>query len=284
MKARDVRLPLAWCFLVVLAATAAEPEVLDNEAVVRRLEAGERPESVIDAIRRSRCDFDLSPDAIEELIRAGVPQAVISAMRERRAQASPSPGPSAVAIARTRIELRLERIDRGGAPPTISLPRTLPGRAAPALGLPLGAEDYRLEDVAVFLACTSSDHVPDGWKATSPMGRDFPRTPRHEMLAFRSAGASSSSTSAGNLVLSDLSPLEALVASGVEHDWLVGIALQVSGRWRLLASASLLDQRVDDPPGTWTATLRIPPENPLAIEIRIRASAIRASTPPPPPS
>lgn len=58
---------------------------MDNADVVRLVEAGVSPGTVVAAIKASACLFDLSPEALISLTRSKVPDAVIAAMLQTKA-------------------------------------------------------------------------------------------------------------------------------------------------------------------------------------------------------
>ena len=83
--------------LVVLAQSGVATKIiqpsqtsaaLSDQSVVELLQARLTPEELIAKIKASKCEFDLSPAAIESLKSAGVPAEVIEAMTQAMASAS----------------------------------------------------------------------------------------------------------------------------------------------------------------------------------------------------
>src|SRR2546428_14022813 len=92
-----LRIALVLLILAPRAPSAGdEEEGLTNEDVVRMVANGTTEEEILHAIGSSRARFDLEPDILLELRRAGVPERVLRAMRERQAASGagsvPSPG------------------------------------------------------------------------------------------------------------------------------------------------------------------------------------------------
>lgn len=56
---------------------AAVPQVLTNRDVLKMVEAKLAPEFIVEKIRTSPCDFDTSPEALQKLKDAGVPDSVL---------------------------------------------------------------------------------------------------------------------------------------------------------------------------------------------------------------
>jgi hypothetical protein len=71
--------------LLALAPATAQAETLTDASVVGLVRAGLSPEAIVAKIRISGADYDLSSDQLVALKRAGVPDAVISAMLETAA-------------------------------------------------------------------------------------------------------------------------------------------------------------------------------------------------------
>src|SRR6058998_1172832 len=151
-----LRIALVLLILAPRAPSAGdEEEGLTNEDVVRMVANGTTEEEILHAIGSSRARFDLEPDILLELRRAGVPERVLRAMRERQAVSSavPAPAPSPVALAKGRVELEFAALEGRGkrnAPRTFTMIRKTPRWAARHRAMPLTAE---VEDLALFLAC-----------------------------------------------------------------------------------------------------------------------------------
>ncbi len=135
----------------------------------------------------------------------------------------------------------------------------------------------RIGDIGIFLACTKATHVPDQWRAKSPLGRDFVAMPRHRMLAFASgarrleegevaphlrslmqrvvAAMTQERQRPSDEKLPDFLELEApgeLIASldpkrrGEPHNLMLGLAVQVNGKFIALTVAQLDGVEVGD--------------------------------------
>lgn len=92
---------LLFSVLVFVAPGAFAAEVLTNDAVVTMVKAGLADEIVLDKIRTSQGQFDLSAQGLVRLKESGVSDAVIKAMMEAPAPAPLAPAPiSADALAR----------------------------------------------------------------------------------------------------------------------------------------------------------------------------------------
>lgn len=240
---------------------------MTDEDVVRMVLSGKPVRDIVETIRSRDVRFDLSDEIVEELRLAGVTDPILDAMRERQAAVAP-PGPPASPEPPARaptVELRVRVVDEtaGGRDAAIYFPDLMGDAAAAHLQVETGEENRRITDLALFVACTTPDHVPDHWRSESPLGRDFVSMPRHGMLAFR-AGAkpirgdevprrvralfpdrppdsgpkAETPRSAGWLRL-DLSPeLVAGVEPRSAHDLVFGVAALVGERYLLLVSDS----------------------------------------------
>ena len=233
--------------LVVAVLLAAAPELsgaadpagdsspMRNEHVVQMLVGGQSVAAVLAAIEKRPPDFDVSPEMIEELRLAGVPAEVIEAMRRRQAAvAPPEPAPAEPAatpsLVRLRVSLEPGKLELGTA-------LTDPQRRA----LEIVDRTAQVEDLAVFLGCTTATHVPDHWRSQSPLGRDFGGIPRHQMLAFQ-PGATRDGAS---VVLTLPAALEAQVEPGT-HDLWIGVAARIGGTYRTLSTASRVGVEVGE--------------------------------------
>ncbi len=224
--------------LVALAADPAQPPLTDEE-VVRLYAAGRPAQEILGEIERREPGFDLSPEMLEELRQVELPRIVIEAML-RRQREHDSETPRATE-------------EPAGDPPTLRI-RLNPDREQPSVRVAVGRrvdpqlaaewelgnapEDREFSDIALFLACTSPEHVPDHWRSKSPLGADF-RTalPRHRMLAFLSGIPTADEVDArgSRVTLEVPSTLEVLLEPGVAHDLALGLALQVGGSYRVVA-------------------------------------------------
>lgn len=145
---------------------------MTNEDVVRMSAAGMPPEEIIRRIEQAPVTrFELDPEMVVELRRAGVVQTVIDAMKRRpAAPSSPAPPAPAPAAALSAIDLRF---DRAAGPD-------------PALGsaiLPARDERGRALRLAFFITCIDPLHVPDHWDTKSPLARGG-AFPRHHLVWF----------------------------------------------------------------------------------------------------
>jgi hypothetical protein len=166
-----------------------------DEDVVRMLVSGATAGEMIERIRSSETDFDLSEDMLDELRIAGVPEAVIQAMivRQREQTVEPEepegPAPELVVTQNPRVILeiavRFDDIVGERRKSVVRFPPKASQRLAEALELGPAEEDRAVTAAAYFAACTSAEHVPDHWRNKSPVGRDFIHMPRHRMLSFR---------------------------------------------------------------------------------------------------
>jgi hypothetical protein len=225
-------------------APARDPSApLGNEEVVRLVMNG-RPEAEILRIiaEAEKVDFDLDPEVVTELRRVGVSEAILSAMRARQAAATPppaSPAPEAP-IARGTVEVEFSPAAESSAPdkPAVfQVIRKTPRWAAQQMG---ALERTELEDLALFLACATPEHVPDHWSDRTPL-KDFSR---HEMLSFRAGSRPGKAKGFEVLVLDLSSPLAAEVPEGT-HRLVIGIAAKTGPDWHVLQSARPPDAGVE---------------------------------------
>jgi hypothetical protein len=210
-------------------AAPAPATPLTNEDIVRMVASGDSELDILDAIRTRPEAFDLSNDMVEELRLAGVPATILAAMRQRHAELAPPPPP-------------VERSTKGRTPIVVTLkagtlrvPAWADEDAKQQFKLPKETEQRQVKDLAVFLACVTSEHVPDLWRSKSPLGRDMSSVARHVMLAFVAGD-----TPAGKeprLVLPER--LEGEVEPDEPHDLVLGVAARIGDRWVQLASGRL---------------------------------------------
>lgn len=71
---------LASLLIVVVSITSANEEPLTNETIITLSKAGLSDEALVSLIKRSRTNFDLSPDSLVNLKQAGVSNTIIEAM------------------------------------------------------------------------------------------------------------------------------------------------------------------------------------------------------------
>jgi len=237
------RLPMAWLVGLILlgfvTAQDATPPMTDEE-VVRMFVAGLTTDEIIGEIERRRPDFDLSPEMLEELRRVRIPEAVLQTMIARQAEKrrEEQAGLDIEEVAsHPRLLIRLNPdVDESK---TVSVKRGIDPQFAAEWELGNAPEDRVFDDLALFVACLTGDHVPDQWRSKSPLGRDFfSPMPRHELLVFLStAPGEGDDGQDGRRVTLALPPtIEVPLEAGESHDLMIGLALQVSGQYRRLRS------------------------------------------------
>jgi hypothetical protein len=269
------RAPIALALAALLLATptapgrgapADEPPVLRVEELVRLHVAGVDEDELIDTIRTRPVDFDLSPEMVEELERAGLSARVIRAMQRRQAVMAPAEpaassagadtwhdsGPALRVVLDTKKKKKTDAAEAG--PRYLRVYDTIDMGLADHWKLGNAPETMRFSGVAVFLACRTADHVPDEWRTRTPLLWSAPETPRHRMLAWHADARWTRATLKGRfgmrskpkgeegkteapagegkpgIVELELPPaLEVPLAAGVAHDLSLGIALEVAG-------------------------------------------------------
>lgn len=245
---------LAAVACAVTAVLAAAP--LTNEDVVKMVLEHDPVDAIVETIESSAVAFDLSPDMIDELRRAGVPQAVLDAMAARSAPpGAPDPARPGIPTGRVRVTVTLRSPGRWSAPA---------GSA----------------DLAVFLACATARHAPSPWRAATPLGEDF-AMPRHEMLAFI-AGA----RRVGERLTLDLPPsLSADLIPDEVHDLIFGLATRKGAQWSSVATVRLSGLGVSEEGAMLDASIEPAEDRPeTPPRLTLRPASTPASTPPPPPS
>lgn len=228
------------------AAPSASP--LKNEDIVRMVASGTPEKEILRAIEDRPEAFDLSNDMVEELRLAGVSEAVLTAMRHRHAESAPAtPPPAPLRAAKDRAPLVVTLAgDR-----TLKVPAWADEEAKARFHLPKENEQRQVKDVAVFLACTTAEHVPDLWRSKTPLGRDMGAVVRHEMLAFvpgdtpdgKAPRVTVPATIQGDVDASD------------PHDIILGVAARIGDHWVQLAFATLKGVKLG--PDAKTVTGRI---------------------------
>jgi hypothetical protein len=250
-------LPLAIGLAVALLSVVIGAEApMRTEDVVRMLVSGATTEETVEAIRARDVDFDLSEEMLDELRAAGVPDAVIEAMRERQVELHPAPAsetleaePESDRTELPAVVFELVPVGDGGDEDgeTLHFPGSLPPAIVAALEVGDGSEPAEVESVAVFVACRTAYHVPDYWRSKSPLGRDFLSMPRHRMLVFlrgservprgEVTGRIATVTDAAEFLRLELpSTVESPLALDEPHDLMVGLAVEVGGRFVRLLS------------------------------------------------
>jgi hypothetical protein len=280
MKARLV---IACALIAVGLPIAGAEEVAEpmrDEDVVVLFVQGTSTAEIIKQIKSREVDFDLAPDMVSELQAAGVPAEIIAAMRERQAEVDaakappePEPDPEAAAEAPAPAPvgptLRVKLLPRKpDADPPVVDPLVYPtvlvdAKTAEAHGLGNDPARWTVTDLAVFLGCTTSDHVPDQWRSKTPLGRDFVLMPRHRLLAIVSDSVRIEGkdrleklrkllaidfekvhTEFRELTLPD--ELTAEVEPGVAHDLVFGIAAKIGERYLVVTMEELRDVVPDE--------------------------------------
>jgi len=222
------------------AATAAAGEEspgegppLTNEEIVRLVITGTPEASILRTIDRRPAAFDLDPEVITEMRRAGVGAAVIDAMRRRQAampRAPIAPLPETPAATRGTLEIVFETDPDNDTPASrsaIAL-RSLP----PTMRRPGGLEVAEYRDMALAILCTTTDHVPDHWDTRSPVAGP----PRHELILFTPGSGTARDRGFEILYLDRQDRYSVEVPAG-QHDIQIAAAGQQSGSgtWRVVA-------------------------------------------------
>jgi hypothetical protein len=186
--------------------------------------------------------FDLDPEMLDELRAAGVSAAIIGEMIERQGgkpEPRLPPEPPAIDDPAATLDLRilLQADGKTARPARLDLPREVPLAMAEQWDLPNTEEGRTFTDVAIFVACRTPEHVPDHWRSKSPLGRDFVSMPRHEILAFVSAGGPAREGQGPSL---EIPPsLDVRLAPGEAHDLSLGVAAQAGGRYFRVRDAEI---------------------------------------------
>jgi len=223
---------------LVFTGLPAETEltaVMTDEDVVLMFVQGLSADDLIAEIVRREPDFDVSPEMLDELRSAGLPASVIEAMVRRQHETEPAP-------------VAEEVPEETAGPPVlrILLDPDRPADDRPVLTLPVAvhpalASEWRLDDapesrvfadIAIYLACRTPEHVPDHWRSHSPLGRDFDSMPRHRLIEFVAGARKVGEKNKARLELDVPASIEFVLDPGVPHDLLLGVAVQVAGRYR----------------------------------------------------
>jgi hypothetical protein len=231
--------------LLLLTSVCAVPcadedpgKPLGVEDVVRLYVSGVSAESLIEQIRQTQVDFDLSDEMQNELKLAGIPQSLIDAMIERHRQLHP---PAIEEMIEPEKEPAAELIVQFQLLPagadTLSLHDTVPAEALQQLGVKDG--QARITGVAIYVACLSAKHVPDHWRSHSPLGRDFTSMPRHRMLAWVTDANVDEAVKPRVLHLSIPDQVELELEMDETHDITAGLAIEIGGRFYRVESAEL---------------------------------------------
>ena len=196
---------------------------MTNEDVVRMVSEHRPIDEIIRTIRSAdRTTFDVDPDMVTELHRAGVPDPVIEAMiQTQRARALPEPAAAGGAETLGSIELVFVK-EAGG---------NLAGGTAVAL-----AKDWndRQVSLALFIYCVDPLHVPDLWQNKTPL-KTFPR---HHLLWFHEDTRPWRENRRGGMVYLDLPEKTSIEAAPGVHTLELGVATRAGDLdWTTLAGA-----------------------------------------------
>lgn len=259
---------VTWSILLALAAHSPsvpadnEQEPVALEDIVRLYVSGTPAEELIDLIRVSQVEFDLSEEMLQELELAGLPPPLIQAMVDRQRELHPPPlspeEPSEEEAApgaglTISIELRGSRKKKSDEDEDAGASLRVLNAVHPELLEQLRVRDDRagITDVAIYVACLTATHVPDHWRGESPLGRDFNSMPRHKLLAFLPGATEDGQAAAEGGVLQKLlsgsnqpsteglavlkldvpSEIELQINAAEAHDLSLGFALQIDGRF-----------------------------------------------------
>jgi len=252
--------------LLVLSSASATPVVaedprpLTNVDVVRMNARRVPREDILRAIREAPAvDFELDPDVVVELRRAGISEPIIEAMREamraaaRRSPGSASPGPAAFDVPGSTVGdetppspeasppgsggVRTLILMFEGDPADEPMDRTAvyfrSGSAAPpsrgdAKNRPPATGDAPDPGVELgfIMICTTPTHVPDQWHARSPIGEG---AMRHRVLWFHEETHPYRNGRRRDLVMLGLPREERVPLSGDPHTVLFGITARPGG-------------------------------------------------------
>lgn len=232
MKRDAHRLLLAVMLLALAAlpapsATPTEPTgataPLTNEDIVRMTSQGTPAATIIQTIEQARTvAFDLDPDIVVELRRAGVDDTVIEAMRRVQPRA-PAPPATATPAAEGRLELVFE--------PAESDDDT--GRTAVLLAKDRSGKDTT---AAFYVYCVDPTHVPDQWQSRTPLASGFPR---HRLLWFHEATVPSKKRRGREFRALELPPSVGIEVPEGIHSLELGVAARSGlSPWISLASTT----------------------------------------------
>ena len=259
--------PLLLAAVLVLAP--GEPARCDdlvpmgNEEVVRMVFEGRAHDEILAAIRTRPPAYDLSEDMLDELKLAGVPADVLAAMKARADQAAPKPPPAQRPRKGT---VRLVVAFDAGGTHTLRAPSFADEDLKARLQLPKELAAREIHDLAVFLLCTTAEHVPDLWRQKSPLGRDMSLTVRHEMLAFVPGGTPTGKKP--KLALPET--IEADVDDLEPHDLVVGVAALIGDHWIQVAAGTMKKVKMSDVKKPISARVSAKP-GPLTYEVTLTA-------------
>ena len=220
---------IALLVLTGIAAVATSP--LTNVDVVLMTARGMPEKEIIHTIRAAPATaFDLEPDMVVELLRAGVAQSVVDVMLEvqprRGAEAGPEESDSLL------LEVRFPEKDPGHPEKNTT-------------SLPAKDEDGRKISILFFVACRAPTHVPDLWQTKTPLVEGFQR---HRLVGVVDSNASTQEKKR-SLVYLDLPQRVEMEIPPGPHHLLVGVAGRFGeDDWFPLASdETTIDMRPGEP-------------------------------------
>jgi hypothetical protein len=196
---------------------------MTNVDVVKMVSEHLPIEEIIRAIRAAdRTAFDLDPDMLTELRRAGVPEQVIEAMtKAQQGRAMPDAAAAVAAPAVGTIELEFVK----------EMNESLPDGTAVSL-----AKDWNDRQVALslFIYCFDPLHVPDLWQSRTPLKK----FPRHHLLWFHEDTRPWRDNRKGGMVYLDLPEKTRIEASAGVHTIEFGVATRAGDLdWTRLAGS-----------------------------------------------
>jgi hypothetical protein len=216
--------------LPAAASDATSP--MTDEDVVRMVNESASTEAILQAIRTRPPGFDLSEDMTAEMRQAGVGDELLAAMHARAAEAAPPPKKEEARLPRGTVAITV----RFAGTRTVKTPSWADEDVKGRLGLSKELDARTVKDLAIYLACTTPEHVPDVWRGKTPLGRDLRATPRHEMLAFVAGD-----TAVGQPPRLTLpQTIEATVDDVEPHKLVIGIAARIGDRWYTLSMSKPL--------------------------------------------
>lgn len=293
---------IAVCCGLLLTSTGLLPSILAGddepmtlEDVVRLFVQGSSTEDLIRRIETSQVDFDLEEEMLDELRLAGLAEEVIEAMVQRQQQLHPPETPEAElaqeeVVPQSGLTVRLTlqggtKFRKGDLDRGMRVADHVPPDTLKQLGV--RDPEARITNVAFYVACHSSTHVPDHWRGQTPLGRDFNSVTRHKMLAFHSeaitddAGLEKPSPAAedgatpktGEWTVLNLEIPEQIAVEldpAEEHDLSAGVAVQIDGRYYRVVSDETEGFVPAEHEGGIDVTIELPDNlDPALISVRL---------------
>ena len=257
---RSLAIPMALLLVAGASSLMSAPQdagaPLRNEDVVRMVARGGSIEDVLGVIQRAAAvQFELDPEMLIELRRAGVPERVLAAMIARQRELAPASPPPPIAVSpaavqQGTIELVFQK-DPSGEP-----------RKGTAVTLENDAKNRRVE-LSFFVICLDPMHVPDQWHTKTPLKAPFPR---HEMLWFHQDTQRGKPSRREPTVFLALPDRESLNLAAGSHSLLFGVAARSEGsEWTPLA--------------TVPASLEVKPSAATKIVLLVRTARVQPFDP-----